>query len=92
MIEMLIICNRITKNKKNIVLRIKYKMSKRNFTNYMGCNNNKIATLKILWLFLYSTNTYESIILFIYKRNAGIFHYQFSSYQHQEVWQQWWAK
>ena len=49
----------MTKSKKYTVLRIKYKQSKSYFTNHMGCNNNKIATLKILWLFLYSTNTYQ---------------------------------
>ena len=43
MVEMLIICNRMTKSKKYTILRIKYKKSKSYFTNHMGCNNNKIA-------------------------------------------------
>ena len=64
---MQIICNRITKITNGVD-----KVSKRNFTKLMGCNNNKIATLEFFFFFLlfqYYTNIFESTILFIYKGN-----------------------
>ena len=48
MVEMPIICNRMNQKKKKksqTNLRKMFKISNRNFTKYMGCNNNKITTL-----------------------------------------------
>ena len=67
-------------------MRIKYKMSKKNFTKHIGCNNNKIYNnAEDFMTFLYSTNIYESTILFVYKRNVENFQYRFVSYQHQQI-------
>ena len=44
MVEIPIICNRMTPKKKK-KLRVTNKISKRNFTKHMGCNNNQITTL-----------------------------------------------
>ena len=55
MVEMPIICNRMNQKKKKksqTNLRKMFKISNRNFTKYMGCNNNKITTLNsTFWLF-----------------------------------------
>ena len=49
MVDMPIICNRMTKKKKTN-LRLTHKISKRNFTKHMGCNNDQITTLNIFLL------------------------------------------
>ena len=71
---MQIIFNRITK----ITNRVD-KVSKRNFTKLMGCNNNKIATLEFFFFFFDFSNTIQIFLnppFCSYIKEIINFHYQ----------------